>query len=334
MNTRESLNAFRVGLFFLFGTALLYVTWTLLSDKRIQKDSGYALTAIFPSIKTLAPNADVRMAGVKIGSVRTTDLVDGQGQVVLVIEEKYKIPADSVATIGIASLLGQNYVNIEYGNAASGFLSSGGSLPTKASPDFNDIVAKIDDLSTKLNQVADGFAGVTGGDDKNSPGALFSNMNSLLTENREKIDNILTNMDKVTAQLSSGEGTLGKLLTSDEAYNQLTATVSDIQKAAQTANTALADAAEIVAAVKSGEGTLGKLIYDDSAIEEFNKTLKNLAEFSEKLNSGQGTLGKLVNDDTLYVEFRSLLNQAERTLSGMGDSGPITAVGVTANALF
>lgn len=334
MNTRESLNAFRVGLFFVFGVALLYVTWTLLSDKRIQTASGYTLTATFPSIKTLAPNADVRMAGVKIGSVQATDLVDGQGRVVLVIEEKYKIPTDSVATIGIASLLGQNYVNIDYGNAGSGFLGNGGALATKATSDFNDIIAKIDDLSSKLNQVADGFAGATDGSDQNSPGTLFSNMNNLITENREKIDNILTNLDKVTEQLSSGEGTLGKLLTSDEAYNQLTATVSDIQKAAQTANTALADAAEIVAAVKSGQGTLGKLIYDDSTIAEFNATLKNLAEFSEKLNSGQGTLGKLVNDDTLYMEFRSLLNQAERTLSGMGDSGPITAVGVTANALF
>lgn len=334
MNTRDSLNAFRVGLFFIFGTALLYVTWTLLSDERIQKDSGYTLTATFPSIKTLTPNADVRMAGVKIGSVRATDLVDGQGQVSLVIDERYKIPADSVASIGIASLLGQNYVNIDYGNASGGLLAEGGILTTKASPDFNDIVLKIDDLSTKLNQVADGFAGLSEDSATSGPGSLFTNLNGLITDNRERIDNILTNMDKVTAQLSSGEGTLGKLLTSDEAYNQLTATVSDIQKAAQTANTALADASEIISAVKNGEGTLGKLIYDDATVAEFNKTLQNLSEFSEKLNNGQGTLGKLVNDDSLYLEFRSLLNQAERTLSGMGDSGPITAVGAAASALF
>ena len=55
---------------------------------------------------------------------------------------------------------------------------------------------------------------------------------------------------------------------------------------------------------------------------------------SDKLAKGEGTLGKLLNDDSLYTGAQSTLKKAERALDGMGDSGPITAVGVVANALF
>jgi phospholipid/cholesterol/gamma-HCH transport system substrate-binding protein len=62
--------------------------------------------------------------------------------------------------------------------------------------------------------------------------------------------------------------------------------------------------------------------------------VNNLKEVSAKLNSGQGTLGKLISDDSLYLSVQSTMKKADRALDSMGDSGPITAVGVVANALF
>jgi len=60
----------------------------------------------------------------------------------------------------------------------------------------------------------------------------------------------------------------------------------------------------------------------------------NLREVSEKLASGQGTLGKLINDDSLYLSVQSTMKKADRAFDGLGDSGPITAVGVVAGKLF
>ena len=62
--------------------------------------------------------------------------------------------------------------------------------------------------------------------------------------------------------------------------------------------------------------------------------MNNLKELSAKLNKGEGTLGKLMSDDTMYKEIQGIVKKADRALDGLGDQGPITAVGVVANALF
>ncbi|HWA25785.1 MAG TPA: hypothetical protein VG734_09000, partial [Lacunisphaera sp.] len=59
-----------------------------------------------------------------------------------------------------------------------------------------------------------------------------------------------------------------------------------------------------------------------------------LKAVSAKLNSGQGTLGKLISDDSLYLNVQSTIKKADKMIDGLGDQGPITAVGVAAQSLF
>jgi len=42
----------------------------------------------------------------------------------------------------------------------------------------------------------------------------------------------------------------------------------------------------------------------------------------------------LINDDGLYLQAQGSLKKLDRTLDGMADSGPISAVGTAASALF
>ncbi len=86
--------------------------------------------------------------------------------------------------------------------------------------------------------------------------------------------------------------------------------------------------------MKSGKGALGVLLYDEPTAASLKVSVNNLREVSDKLNSGQGTLGKLISDDSLYLSVQSTMKKADRALEGMGDSGPITAVGAVAGALF
>ena len=83
MNT--TMNSVRVGLFFALGVALLYIVYTTLGDKALRAESGYEIIATFNDIKTLTPGAEVRMAGVKIGNVGETLLMNGRGQATLKI---------------------------------------------------------------------------------------------------------------------------------------------------------------------------------------------------------------------------------------------------------
>jgi len=326
---KQTLQYVRVGLFFVLGLALIYVTYTVIGNNTFGKKEGYQLVAQFNDLKTLTPGSDVRMAGVRIGEVSETRLIEGKAQAVLRIDPKFQIPDDSVAAIGVASLLGQNYIAVNYGESQS-MAHDGMQLKTRPTADFNDIMNEVSQLSQKFNQIADSFSGF-GGDDM---GNLFTNLNAMVEENRQQLDTIVDRIDSITMKLDEGEGTLGKLINDDTAYARAVEAIDEIKLAASDARTTLDEAQGIIADVKSGQGSIGRLLYDDTAARELEATIANFNEFSTKLNSGEGTLGKLVNDDELYVELRSMLQKAEQTLDTVGDAGPVSAVGTASGALF
>eukprot|EP01036_Dinobryon_divergens_P049921 gene49921-66869_t len=98
----------RVGLFFLLGLALTWVTFETLSDGKVFKDRGYTLIAGFESLKELKQGDEVRMAGVKIGSVEQTNLAPSgrRAEAVLRIDPKITIKSDATASIVMAGLIG------------------------------------------------------------------------------------------------------------------------------------------------------------------------------------------------------------------------------------
>ena len=96
----------RVGLFFLLGMALVWVTYESLSGGRLFKKEGYTIVAGFENLEDLKVADDVKMAGVSIGSVEKTRLAKGRAEAILRINPSVKIPSDATATIGMAGLIG------------------------------------------------------------------------------------------------------------------------------------------------------------------------------------------------------------------------------------
>ncbi|MCC5835555.1 MAG: MCE family protein [Opitutales bacterium] len=325
----QTLQTVKVGLFFLLGLSLIYVVYTVIGDEQLRQRGGYTVHAVFDDVKSLNRGADVRVAGVRIGEVESTDLVRGKGRVVIRIQQDYEIPADSVASVAMASLLGQNFISLRYGDADT-YLRDGDSITTRASADINDVVGQISELGEKIGGIADSFSSF-GGDTIDE---LIENLTAMIKENRGSMKSTFENLDALTGQLRGTEGTIGKLINDDSAYNELMATVAEIKGAAEDARSTLSGVQGIFERIDSGEGTLGKLLADDSIARELEQTMANLNAFSAKLNSGEGTLGKLVSDDELYRELQGILQKAQRALDGMGEAGPITAVGAISGALF
>jgi phospholipid/cholesterol/gamma-HCH transport system substrate-binding protein len=144
----------------------------------------------------------------------------------------------------------------------------------------------------------------------------------------------MTNIKEITAKLNSGEGTLGKLINDPALHDELVAAVGEIKTTATQAKGFVTDAQAIIAQVKSGKGALGALVYDETAANDLKASVANIRAVSDKLAKGEGTLGKLINDDTLYTSAQGTLKKADRAIDSLGDSGPITAVGIVANSLF
>lgn len=109
-----------VGFFVCLGiSAIFLLTFRVASLNTISGASGtYTVTAEFENIGSLKVGAPVKIAGVVIGRVRGIGIDHKSFEAVtsLDIASQYSdIPADSVAKILTAGLLGEQYVGIEPG---------------------------------------------------------------------------------------------------------------------------------------------------------------------------------------------------------------------------
>ena len=324
----------RVGLFFLLGLALTWVTFETLSGGKLFREEGYTLVAPFASLKELKSGDEVRMAGVKIGVVERTRLnaEKRRAEALLRIDTDVKIPNDAVAAISMAGLIGTNYIGVDLGSATAPTLNPGDEIRTRTTPDLNSVMSDIGALGQKLESALGAFGNAMGGS-SDQPG-LFQKLDRLVTENHEKVTATMTNLQEITTKVNQGQGTIGRLVNDPALYDELVTTVQDIKSAAAGAKDFMANAQGILDQVKSGQGTLGALIYDNTTGENIKATVANVRAVSDKIAKGEGTLGKLINDDQLFQSAQSTLKKADRALDGMSDSGPITAVGIVANSLF
>ena len=97
--------------------------------------SGYELTARFNRIEGLRDGGDVKVSGIKVGSIVSLNL-DPKTFVAVVkmqIEPSVKLPVDTVATITSTGLLGDKYLALEPGNEDD-MLKPGGQIEHTQSP--------------------------------------------------------------------------------------------------------------------------------------------------------------------------------------------------------
>ncbi len=321
----------RVGLFFLVGLALVWVTYESLSSSKLNSKNAYTLVARFQNLKELKAGDDVRMAGVKIGVVQGTRLSGRQAEAVLLIEQGTKVARDAKAMIAMAGLLGSNYVSLDLGGADTGYLEDGDTIASVDTPDFNAMMSQLGDIGRKIDDALGQFSGALGGE---KGGGLFAKVEQLVDENQARIGEITSNLQDITGKVNRGEGTLGRLVNDPAGYERLLAAADEIKAAANETKTFVAGAQGLIDQVKSGQGTLGTLLYDEEAANNIKVASRNLREISDKLNQGEGTLGKLINDESLFLDAQSTLRKVDRAVDGLADQGPITAVGAAANALF
>jgi phospholipid/cholesterol/gamma-HCH transport system substrate-binding protein len=328
-NTSQTI---RVGLFFLLGLALAWITFESLNGGRIFKQRGYTLVAGFANLKGLKAGDEIRMAGVKVGAVALTRLAAHRVEALLTIEPGVQIPTDAVASVEQSSLLGSNYLGVTFGTPGGALLKDQDEIKTKPTVDMSEVISQLGNLGSKLEQVVGDIGKAMGGTGEN--GNLFQKLDKLVSDNGPKLTETVNNLQDITNKIKQGDGTLGRLINDPKMHDELLASVSEIKAAAADARIFLGDAKGIVAEVKSGRGALGVLLYDEGTASNLKVSVNNLREVSDKLNSGKGTLGKLISDDSLLLSVQSTLKKADRAIDGMGDSGPITAVGVVAGKLF
>lgn len=105
---------------------------------------GYGLTASFSRVDGVVAGDDVRLVGVRVGSVEGVDIdyERYRASVRLSIEEDVRIPDDSVAEIRSDGLLGGGYVSILPGASEINLADGEAFGFTRGAVDFIDLLGK------------------------------------------------------------------------------------------------------------------------------------------------------------------------------------------------
>jgi phospholipid/cholesterol/gamma-HCH transport system substrate-binding protein len=139
--------------------ALAFLAYAVAHSGR-SAGSGYTLHARFDHIDGLAVGGDVRIAGVKVGTV-TDERIDPKSFsaiVSLTLRDDIQLPKDSAALIVSESLLGGKYISLSPGGDEADLKPGQMITVTQSSVSLEDLLGKFIFSVTSLNNAKDGQA--------------------------------------------------------------------------------------------------------------------------------------------------------------------------------
>lgn len=325
----------KAGIFVLLTGALLVAIVVLLGQRSQIFASQYLLRAEFQSAAGLIPGADVRLAGVTAGNVRSVRVEPGgKGggfvEVLIDINENYQnyIRTDSVASIRTLGPLGDKYIEITLGSTDAAVLRPGDYIATREEEDFYELAAKARQALDKANRIAlqvtetlDDFAETDVMDDlaqsaasmrrmieatEKGPGLLHTLIfDDELPKALEDVRSATTTLKSCADDIKTGEGTLGRLIYGDD----LDVVVADLKEATDSAN-------RILAEIEEGDGTAHALIYGkDGAdmVADIRSATQRLDRILAAIEEGDGTLGLLISDPEIWEMLKRALGGVEES---------------------
>ncbi len=115
----------------------------------------------------------------------------------------------------------------------------------------------------------------------------------------------------ISGRINSGEGTIGKLLVSNDLHDKLLLTAANLQ--------------ELSSSIKNGGGLAGRLIYDKHMADQTSNLITSLSDVSDSLRRGKGTLGRLLMDDAVYTSLNSAIHHADSLFTQLNN--PNSSIG-------
>lgn len=123
--------------------AIGFLTFAVTRAGAGESSGGYPLTARFNRVDGVNVGADVRMSGVKVGTVSAV-AIDTQtylAKLTLSVSPTVKLPDDSTARVASDGLLGGAYVALEPGGSAEMLASGGEIMNTTGTVDLLSLLA-------------------------------------------------------------------------------------------------------------------------------------------------------------------------------------------------
>jgi phospholipid/cholesterol/gamma-HCH transport system substrate-binding protein len=316
----------RLGVFFALALLAGFAVMEMAGSFQFLR-SGTRVRARFNTIQELSEGDPVKMAGVTIGRVERIQIAQGKVEVLLKLEKTDGVKTDSEATIRFSGFMGQNYVALTFGSATGAKITDGTELATTEQPDLGIIMAKLENVAGGMEKLTQSLTGL-------QIQELLGPLTDMVRENSPRISGIFSNLQVVSSQIASGEGTVGKVIKDETLYVSALTAVTNLSVTAEDIRSTIAEARAVVRQINEGQGTLGKLTKDEALYKETTLAMQNLREILQKINQGNGSVGKLVNDDSFYRNIKLSLQKLDKATESLEDQGPISVLGMAVGSLF
>jgi phospholipid/cholesterol/gamma-HCH transport system substrate-binding protein len=282
-----------VGIFMVAVIALLGYFTIVISGVDVMFGRKRATATIaFKDVGGLKERDNVIYRGMKVGTVDKITLGASNILVQASVDDDVVLRKSYRVSVAALSLLGGNYLLLEEGTGEPLALATTvfhGEPPVDWMRDLGAIARNLNDLTS------DG------------------NVRSIVTN----FEATAANLNAIVARVERGEGTVGKLLSTNETlYADLSGTLSSAKVAAT-------NIAAISMRVERGEGTIGKLLStNDSvhadirsalasareALDTVKSAARNIDTIAARVERGEGTVGQLLStNEVVYADLKASL---------------------------
>jgi len=289
---------------FLFFVALVILGFATLLIKNVSFFGHPLKLAVhFERAQGLKPGSDVRVDGMLFGRVEEVVLHPQSGvRVALRLNEPVILYQDAEILVESSSVLGGNIVSIRRGSKPPALVLTE-ELPGRS--------------RGGLEEVGD-----------------------LATDNRENLKQLIANLKDLSQALKDGQGTVGKLLKSDELHKEAVDTIktareaiteakAEIKKVGDTLNENITKlTGKITEKLDKAEGPVGSLLNDKKLTEKLDRivtnveeTSKNLKDITDAVKKGDGALGRMVHDKDMGDKLKSTIDNVERASESIRNIG-------------
>ena len=251
---KDTTNKIRLGIFITLGIVILIAGIYFVGEKQQLFRSTFRLTGVFRDVAGLQAGNNVRLSGINVGTIENIRIIsDTSVRVEIIIDESTRrfIKKDAVATIGSEGLMGNKILIINPGTGGKRIIEDNDIVETEPPINMDDIFAS---LKTSIDNTSD----------------------------------ITHDLAKITNNIQSGKGTIGRLLMDHSLAQNFDASITSL-------NQSLSGMNDIVNVTKN------------SFAENFDSTFINLREGSVSLKDGLSKFHEIMvlTNDKIAVNFDS-----------------------------
>lgn len=290
---------------------ILVITIGLQPERLVQWATSVRFSALFTEAGGLVQGNDVTVSGIKVGSVSSIELDNGDALVGFTIDGKYALGSDTTAHIRTGTLLGERVLALE--SAGSGTLKPNSVIPVTRTSSPYSLTDAVSDLTT------------------NTAGTDTESLN-------QSLDTLSATLDQIAPQLGptfDGVSRLSKSLNNrNESLAELLKTAGDVtgilSERSSQVNALILNANDLVGVLNDRRYAITRLLASTSAVSR--ELTGVVADNEQKLKP---TLDKLNSVTAVLQKNRDNLN---RMLPGIKKylvtQGEIVSNGAYYNALI